>query len=159
MYKYVCYSDTINRIREAVSGKKKKISVDAVFIGSTMGYDQLSKIYLFTYEQLGKTNSLTVVQVFTSALNVQWLDGIKYYNISLFIFDVVAYMKKAGKVLKTCSSICFIHKPHQNMQLRIGEEICGLFSKCFDIFYKNSDQDSVIQSCPWTSLRKDIKHW
>ncbi|KAJ9585613.1 hypothetical protein L9F63_002583, partial [Diploptera punctata] len=80
--------------------------IDNVVIG-TMDYDQSSRIYLLACEKLDKTNSSTIVQVFTSALNILWPDGIKYDDVILFTSDAAAYMKKAGKVLKVLFPTCF----------------------------------------------------
>lgn len=138
-YVDVCYSETVNRIRDAVSGKKIWISVDEtqdscrrsianVVIG-TMEFDKPSQIFLLSCEQLDKTNSSTVAQLFTSALNLLWPDGVKYEDVLLFTSDAAPYMKKAGKVLKVLFPnllhvTCLAHALH-----RICEEIRGIFSE------------------------------
>ena len=63
----ICYNETVNRIREAVSGKKIWISVDetqdscrrsvANDVIGTMEFDKPSQIFLLACEQLDKTNS------------------------------------------------------------------------------------------------------
>ena len=122
-----------------MGGKRIWISVDKtqdscrryvanVVIG-TMEFDKPSQIFLLAYEQLDKTNSSTVAQLFTSALNLLWPDGVKYEDVLLFTSDVAPYMKKAAKALKILFPnllhvTCLAHALH-----RICEEIRGIFSE------------------------------
>lgn len=136
-YLETCYTEVLERIREECKDVKIWVSIDEttdvmgryvanVIIG-TMEIDQPSKVYLLTSEQLAKSNSTTVSQLFTNALNLLWPAGIKHDNVLLFLTDAAPYMKKAGRALKVLFPAmlhltCLAHALH-----RVAEEIRGLF--------------------------------
>lgn len=132
------YALTMQRIKDEVKDKKIWISIDEttdvkgryvanVIIG-TLEVAQMTKIYLLTSEELEKTNSSTIAQLFTTALALLWPEGIQHENVLLFLTDAAPYMKKAATALKVLFPemihlTCLAHALH-----RIAEHVRGLFS-------------------------------
>ena len=131
------YDLTMQRIKEEVKDKKIWISIDEttdvkgryvanVIIG-TLEVAEMSKIYLLTSEELEKTNSSTIAQLFTTALALLWPEGVQHKNVLLFLSDAAPYMKKSARVLKVLFPemihlTCLAHGLH-----RIAEHVRGLF--------------------------------
>ena len=134
-----CYDKTIQNIRDNVGDSNIWVSVDEttdvtgrfvvnVVIG-TMRSEETSKIYLLTCEEIEKTNSTTIAQTFTKALNDLWPNGVQFDRVLLLVTDAAAYMKKAGLALKVLYPnmihvTCLAHGLH-----RIAEHVRELHPK------------------------------
>ena len=105
-----CYDKAIQNIRDVVGDSNIWVSIDEttdatgrfvvnVVIG-TMRSDEPSKMFLLTCEEIEKTNSTTIAQTFTKALNNLWPNGVQFDRVLLLVTDAATHMKKAGLALK-----------------------------------------------------------
>jgi hypothetical protein len=132
-------NQTIATIRQNIGENNVWISVDEttdvkgwyivnVVVGS-MEVEEKSSVHLLTSEQIQKTISSTVAQVFSNALLLLWPEGIQYERVLLFLTDATPYMKKAAAVLKVIYSrmlhvTCLAHALH-----RVSEYIRDQFPR------------------------------
>lgn len=132
-----CYTEVLKTIQNEIGTKNIWLSIDettdvtgryvANVIVGVMDPFEKHKIFLLTSEQLQKTNSTTIAQLFTNALALLWPNGIEHERVLLFLTDAATYMKKAGNALKVLFPnmihlTCLAHALH-----RIAEEVRGLY--------------------------------
>ena len=93
-----------------------------VIVGTLEERDN-QKTFLIMTKFVEKTNHSSIVQTFIDALNLIYVENIKYENILLFVSDAAPYMIKAGGIIKSlCPHLihltCLTHGIH-----RLSEEI------------------------------------
>lgn len=128
-----CYTNTIEKIRKYVQGKKIWISLDEttdvegryvanVIIG-TLEIDEPGKCFLLNSDVLEKANHSTIVRLFETSLSILWPNGVLRDCVLIFVSDAAPYMVKAGKTIKVLYPklehiTCLAHALH-----RVAEEV------------------------------------
>nr|XP_042895595.1 uncharacterized protein LOC122268878 [Parasteatoda tepidariorum] len=109
-----CYTEILKTIQNEIGTKNIWLSIDettdvtgryvANVIVSVMDPFEKHKIFLLTSEQLPKTNSTTIAQLFTNALALLWPNSTKHERVLLFFTDAATYMKEVTRVLTSFSN-------------------------------------------------------
>ena len=91
------YALAMQRIKDKVKDKILWISIDetadmkgryvANMIIGTLEVAKMTKMYLLTSEELEKTNSSIITQLFSTALTLLWPEGIQHENVLIFLTD------------------------------------------------------------------------
>jgi len=121
------YSETINKIRNAVTGKKIWVSIDKttdslgryianVVIG-TLETDGPGQTFLLNSEVLTKANHSTIAQLFDNSMHLLWPEKVRHDDVLLFLSDAAPYMVKSGKSIqifypKVIHVTCIVHGLH-----------------------------------------------
>jgi hypothetical protein len=131
------YNEHILRIREAIGDSPVWVQVDETtdsvgrYVGNVlvgaMDSAKPTNAFLLHCEELDRTNSTTIAQLFTKAFSVLWPQEIHHDRVLLFLSDAAAYMKKAARALKVIFPkmvhlTCVVHAVH-----RVCEEVRALF--------------------------------
>jgi hypothetical protein len=77
-----------------------------------------SQIFLLNVEELEKANHSTIFKLFDKSMNILWPDGVKHYDVLLFLSDAAPYMVKSASSIKTLYSkmihtTCLAHGLHR----------------------------------------------
>jgi hypothetical protein len=121
------YSETMNKIKNAITGKKIWISIDettdsigryiANGVIGTFETDGPGQAFLLNSEVLTKANQSTIVKLFDNSMHLLWPEEVRHDDVLLFLIDEVPYMVKTGKSIKIFYSkvihvTCIVHGLH-----------------------------------------------
>lgn len=104
------YSESMNKIRNAITGKKIWVSIDEttdslgryianVVIG-TVETDGPGQTFLLNSEVLTKINHSTIAKFFDNSMHLMWTEEVHHDDILLFLSDAAPYMMKSGKSIQ-----------------------------------------------------------
>jgi len=121
------YSETMNKIRNAITGKKIWVSIDEttdslgryvanVVIG-TLETDGPGQTFLLNSEVLTKANHSTISKLFDNSMHLLWPEEVRHDDVLLFLSDAAPYMVKSGKSIqvfypKVIHVTCIVHGLH-----------------------------------------------
>lgn len=121
------YSETMNKIRNCITGKKIWVSIDEttdslgryianVVIG-TLETDGPGQTFLLNSEVLTKANHSTIAKLFDNSMHLLWPEEVRYDDVLLFLSDAAPYMVKSGKSIqvfypKVIHVTCIVHGLH-----------------------------------------------
>jgi len=121
------YSETMNKIRNAITGKKIWVSIDEttdslgryianVVIG-TLETDGPGQTFLLNSEILTKANHSTIAKLFDNSMHLLWPEEVRHDDVLLFLSNAAPYMVKSGKSIqifypKVIHVTCIVHGLH-----------------------------------------------
>jgi hypothetical protein len=150
------YEETLQKIRNEIGESKIWVSIDettdtcgryvANVIVGALNESKAEKSFLLTCEQLEKTNSTTIAQLFSAALDLLLNGEQQYDRVLLLVSDGASYMLKAGRALhvqypKMIHVTCVAHGLH-----RVAEEIRAKF---VDVDHVISNVKKVFLKAPY----------